>query len=372
MNAKRGYVGVCNGHSTYIDFLILSYSVIHYFLFYNSSNCYNCWNNYWFCNFCLIVAYSVYITILRIKKRKLMTPDERELPQIFSIRNSNQGLETDPIIKLRTDTPPNTVDINILDDDEFFGSHKASSLPNLSSFVPQALSKSANNERSTTGELSSPPPARSTLALQYSSHFDRDYHSIERRHSDEEPRATSQSVNPFLPPYSADPYNTAKHIPKWMAPVGTLTDCTSDGRSYYDEHNDFRLEIPEDAIPEGERVTIDIGVALYGPFQNPKGLRTVSPVFWVCVRGCENFHFLKPVKITIEHCLSLDRDTDPHSLGLTFLKGIIVRARIRNISYNDCKEMRSLNSLLMTTTQYCILITFAIYVSPAKMLGFAL
>ena len=36
-----------------------------------------------------------------------------------------------------------------------------------------------------------------------------------------------------------------------MEPVGTLTDSTSDGRSYYDEHNDFRLEIPEGAIVEG-------------------------------------------------------------------------------------------------------------------------
>ena len=133
-------------------------------------------------------------------------------------------------------------------------------------------------------------------------------------------QATPRPENPFLPRYSADPYNTAEHIPKWMKPVATLTDCTSDGRSYYDEHNDFRLEIPQGAIPEGERVTIDIGVALYGPYQYPKGLRPVSPVFWVCVRDRENFRFLKPVKITIEHCLSLDRDTDTHSLGFTFLK----------------------------------------------------
>ena len=112
-----------------------------------------------------------------------------------------------------------------------------------------------------------------------------------------------------------------QHIPKWMKPVATLTDCTSDGRSYYDEYNDFRLEIPEGAIPEGERVIIDIAVALYGPFQYPECLRPVSPVFWVCVRGRETFRFLKPVKSTIEHCLRLGTDTDTHSLGLTFLKG---------------------------------------------------
>ena len=152
-------------------------------------------------------------------------------------------------------------------------------------------------------------------------HFDGDHKSIGRRYSEIIPQATSQNKNPFLPPYSVDPYNTAEHIPRWLHPVTTLADCTSGGRSYYDEHNDFRLEIPEGAILKGERVTIDIGVALYGPFQYPKGLRSVSPVFWACVRGCENFRFLKPVKITIEHCLRLDRHTDTHSLGLTFLKG---------------------------------------------------
>ena len=144
-----------------------------------------------------------------------------------------------------------------------------------------------------------------------------DHQNIAGRNSGEIFQATPQPENLFLPRYSAD---TAQHIPEWLHPVATLTDCTSDGRSYYDERNDFRLEIPEGAIPEGERVIIDIDMALYGPFQYPKGLKPVSPVLRVCVRGRENFHFLKPVKITIEHCLHLDRDTDTHSLGLTFLK----------------------------------------------------
>ena len=110
-------------------------------------------------------------------------------------------------------------------------------------------------------------------------------------------------------------------IPEWFSPVATLLQCTHDGRSYYDEHNDFKLEIPEGAIPEGESITIDIGVALYGPFQYPEGLRPVSPVFWVCVRDCKRFQFLKPVKVTIQHCLNLKNPEDIESLGLTFLKG---------------------------------------------------
>ena len=118
-----------------------------------------------------------------------------------------------------------------------------------------------------------------------------------------------------------DPYNTREFIPACFTPVDTLSQCTHDGRRYYDERNDFGLEIPAGAIPEGESITIDIGVALYGPFQYPEGLRPMSPVFWVCVRDQKDFQFLKPVKVTIPHCLNLGSHDDIESLGLIFLKG---------------------------------------------------
>ena len=118
-----------------------------------------------------------------------------------------------------------------------------------------------------------------------------------------------------------DPYNTREYIPTCFTPVATLSQCTHDDRQYYDEHNDFGLEIPAGAIPEGESITIDIGVALYGPFQYPECLRPVSPVFWVCVRDQKDFQFVKPVKVTIPHCLNLESHDDIESLGLTFLKG---------------------------------------------------
>ena len=120
-----------------------------------------------------------------------------------------------------------------------------------------------------------------------------------------------------------DPHNTREYIPEWFSPVATLSQCTHDGRHYYDEANDFNLEIPEGAIPEGETITIDIGVALYGPFHYPEGLRPVSPVFWLCVRDkkFKFFHFLKPVRVTIPHFLNLNNYDDIESLGLAFLKG---------------------------------------------------
>ena len=133
-----------------------------------------------------------------------------------------------------------------------------------------------------------------------------------------------ETKHPILLPTSGppiDPLNTREYIPEWFSPVATLSQCTHDGRHYYDEANDFRLEIPEGAIPEGETVTIDIGVALYGPFQYPEGLRPVSPVFWLCVRDKKLFCFLTPVTVTLPHYLNLRDHDDIKSLGLTFLKG---------------------------------------------------
>ena len=63
-----------------------------------------------------------------------------------------------------------------------------------------------------------------------------------------------------------DLHNTREYIPTCFTPVATLSQCTHDGRWYYDEHNDFGLDIPAGAIPEGESIAIDIGVALYGPY----------------------------------------------------------------------------------------------------------
>ena len=145
----------------------------------------------------------------------------------------------------------------------------------------------------------------------------------------------------------------------WMEPVATLTDCTSDGRSYYDEHNDFRLEIPEGAIPEGKRVTIDIGVALYGPFQYPKGLRPVSPVFWVCVRDQTNFRFSKLVTVTIPHCLNLENAEDVESLRMTFLKGDHEMTSQKVYQFQQAEgeviiEPRKRNGVLRTT-HFCYL-----------------
>ena len=116
--------------------------------------------------------------------------------------------------------------------------------------------------------------------------------------------------------------DTAQHIPVWFEPICTLCGCTNNKQEHYDEENDFRLVIPEGAIPEGESITIDIGVALFGPFQYPPNIRPVSPVFWVSVRGHPNYQFLKPLTVTLEHCLNLHSGdvAEIVNVGLQFMK----------------------------------------------------
>ena len=104
-------------------------------------------------------------------------------------------------------------------------------------------------------------------------------------------------------------------IPEFMTPITTLSDVTSDGVRYENAANDFTLEVPEGAVP----LTLDVAVALFGPFQLPEGLRPVSPVFWVCVRDQRSF-FSRPVSVTLPHFLDLGSEEDVKSLGLTFLK----------------------------------------------------
>ena len=138
--------------------------------------------------------------------------------------------------------------------------------------------------------------------------------STQDHHITSSPHHPLQSV-----PDAAQTYCMECSMPECMSLI--LTVCaTSDGVKFFSEAHDFTLEIPKGAIPKNERITLHVGVALFGPFQFPENLRPVSPLFWACVCGQRNFHFSKPVTISIPHFLNLESDQDIHCLRLTFLK----------------------------------------------------
>ena len=109
-------------------------------------------------------------------------------------------------------------------------------------------------------------------------------------------------------------------VPAWMQTVCAISNCTTKGVHYRSRSYGFTLDIPEAAIPQGMSVTIDVGIGLQGPFEYPENVQCVSPILWVCVRNRENFRFIKPVKITLQHCLEVAETVSHDTLGLHFLK----------------------------------------------------
>ena len=178
-------------------------------------------------------------------------------------------------------------------------------------------------------------------------------------HSEHPIVGEKDAPSPFSGPV-VDSYNTQSYLPTWFTPVASLLECTHHGRTYWDDTNDFGLEIPAGAIPEGVTLSIDIGVALYGPFQFPQGLRPASPVFWICVRQLEFSEFEKPITVTLPHFFSLNQDKDAESLGLTFLKARHERNQDQLyefqpltdgvVCFNPCKK-----SGVLQTTHFCSL-----------------
>ena len=125
-------------------------------------------------------------------------------------------------------------------------------------------------------------------------------------------KISSQSPN--------SPVSSGTSAPDSMSRKYVLLDCTGKGLIHTDEEYGFIIEIPEGAIPEGMRLTIDIAISLYGPFYYPRSVQRISPIVWVCVRHFENFQFLKPVKVSLQHCLKIEKTVDLDSFGVRFLK----------------------------------------------------
>ena len=83
---------------------------------------------------------------------------------------------------------------------------------------------------------------------------------------------------------------------------------TNKGMSFHWEGYGLRLQIPENALPEGiSEYSINIKVSLAGQFELPEGYELVSAVYWVTTPG----KFTKPVGIEAQHCTNF---TNPSQL----------------------------------------------------------
>lgn len=103
----------------------------------------------------------------------------------------------------------------------------------------------------------------------------------------------------------------------FVDPIEILS-CDTLGGSY--KKHGVQLMIPKGAVLPGEKVSIEFGVTMYGPFKiaDRVSVKRVSPVIWLCIQQEGFIGFQKDVEITIPHFLHMS--TEDASKCLRFLK----------------------------------------------------
>ena len=105
----------------------------------------------------------------------------------------------------------------------------------------------------------------------------------------------------------------------YVDPVDRVTFDSKGGR-YTNQDHHIALKVPPGAVPEGEQVTVEIGVSLSCPILFPAGKRPVSAILSMCVVGNPNYQFLKPVEVRLSHCLDVATREAVNNLEIEFLK----------------------------------------------------
>lgn len=82
-----------------------------------------------------------------------------------------------------------------------------------------------------------------------------------------------------------------------------VLECGYDGMQHTIEEHDITLRIPEGAVAKGEKLHIEIGVAMYGPFIFPENTRPISPILWLCIVKEDNVALKKDFQIILPHFL---------------------------------------------------------------------
>ena len=123
-------------------------------------------------------------------------------------------------------------------------------------------------------------------------------------------------------PCSLSSLTSAGEDPSFFVGPPDIFEVGCSGGSYSNEDHQVYLKVPEGAVPQGKMVRIKIGVGLIStktPFL-PSNSMLVSPIASFYVEGEKNFHFLRPVEITLPHFVDINDEEDVKDLKLTFLK----------------------------------------------------
>ena len=82
-----------------------------------------------------------------------------------------------------------------------------------------------------------------------------------------------------------------------------ILECDDGGLEHTIDGHNITIRIPQGAIAEGERLHIEVGVTLFGPFTFPGNCSPISPILQLCPTETD-YKFQKPISVILPHFLS--------------------------------------------------------------------
>ena len=95
-------------------------------------------------------------------------------------------------------------------------------------------------------------------------------------------------------------------------------EVSSSGRKYSNDSLGLYIEIPEEAVPEGSLLRLEVGMCLYGPFKFPKDMYPIAPILMLCSKSDIKLH--RSVNITVPHIIADAKHTDIETHGIQVIK----------------------------------------------------
>ena len=133
-------------------------------------------------------------------------------------------------------------------------------------------------------------------------------------------------------------FNEAKKVLDFLD--HQILECDYNGREYTNVDHDITLRIPEGAVTEGEKIHLEVGVAMYGPFNFPENTKLVSPILWLCLLE-KDTKLRKSLEIVLPHYLTGNID----AYGIGFMK-----ANHNDYEMKDCQMFYNFKALNKSDT----------------------
>ena len=119
--------------------------------------------------------------------------------------------------------------------------------------------------------------------------------------------------------HSSTSYQKASSRAKIPFLYHNVFDCSSNGCELDIFDYDITITVPEGAIAEGERKCLEVGVAMFGPFNFTNDSQPISPILWLCFLD-DDFVLKKPIRVTLPHFLKGIARSDLQNHHVTFSK----------------------------------------------------